>query len=79
MSLRKFSLPSALEHDLQQRGIIKFFLREEGYGFIIPDDGGDDIFFHITSCIDELKKKDLVAYHAVPGPKGRIAKNIIKI
>ena len=29
-----------------QYGKIKFYNREKAYGFIIPDDGGKDMFFH---------------------------------
>ena len=31
-------------------GRIKFYLSSKGYGFIQPDDGGPDIFYHI-SCL----------------------------
>lgn len=33
-----------------ETGVIKTFSAERGYGFIIPDNGENDLFFHATKC-----------------------------
>jgi CspA family cold shock protein len=40
------------EEKWQMVGTVKFYNEAKGFGFIAPDDGGKDIFVHITSCAD---------------------------
>lgn len=36
-------------------GRIKWFSDARGYGFVTPDDGGADVFFHRTDIVEELR------------------------
>ena len=35
-------------------GIVKHFNTDRGFGFIVPDSGGGDLFFHISSVADGI-------------------------
>jgi len=52
-------------------GRIKWCDFGKGFGFISPEDGGDDLFFYITDVNDEhindLDKGRMVAYELVEG------------
>ena len=58
--------------------------RDEGYGFIKQDDGGDkDVFFHASSVaepgFDDLQPGDAVTFDVEEGPKGPAATNVTKV
>jgi CspA family cold shock protein len=61
-------------------GRVKWFNNAKGYGFILPDEGGDDLFAHYSSINMEgyktLKAGQSVDYEVLDGPKGSHAINI---
>ena len=56
-------------------GTVKWFNERKGYGFIIPDDGSDDLFFHHSEIQTEgrasLNEGQKVEYEMGKGEKGR--------
>ena len=62
-------------------GTVKFFNETKGYGFITPDDGGKDLFVHI-SAIEEgmtIADKDKVEFEVGEGKKGPCAVQVKKV
>jgi CspA family cold shock protein len=65
-------------------GVVKWFNATKGFGFIQPDDGGDDAFVHISAVqqagLQGLNDGQKVEYELVPGRDGRTAAdNIVLI
>ncbi len=63
-------------------GTVKWFNDSKGFGFIAPDDGGDDVFVHHTGIQAEgfksLSEGDKVTYEVTQGPKGLQAEKVVK-
>ncbi len=57
-------------------GTVKFFNDSKGFGFITPDQGGKDVFAHVSGLIDEIREGDSVSYEVEDGKKGPSAVNV---
>ncbi len=60
---------------MANQGSVKFFNAEKGYGFIKPDDGGRDIFVHVTAVeragLGSLNEGQRIAFEVEPDKKGK--------
>lgn len=56
-------------------GTVKWFNSTKGYGFIAPDDGGKDIFVHISAVeragLQALNDNQKISYDLLTGRDGR--------
>lgn len=64
-------------------GTVKWFNNAKGYGFILPDAGGEDLFAHYSTISMEgyktLKAGQQVSYDIIQGAKGLHATNIASV
>jgi len=61
-------------------GTVKWFNDSKGFGFITPDEGGEDLFAHFSAITMDgfktLKEGQKVTFDVTTGPKGKQASNI---
>ena len=65
---------------MRQSGTVKFFNQSKGFGFITPDEGGKDVFVHISaverSGVPMLDEGMRVSFETQPDPSGKGPKAI---
>jgi cold shock protein len=75
---RSLTQLSTREEKLAMTGTIKKIIRQKGFGFITPDDGSEDVFFHRGSLaprtqIEDFNEGDTVQFQTRKGDKGPVA------
>ncbi|MDQ0189551.1 cold-shock protein [Alicyclobacillus cycloheptanicus] len=65
------------------RGTVKWFSSEKGYGFITPEDGGNDVFVHFSAINSQgfrtLNEGDQVEFDVEEGQRGLQAANVERL
>lgn len=59
-----------------KEGIVKFFNKTKGFGFIHDATSGEDIFVHQTGLIDDIYEDNKVQFNIERGKKGLNAVNV---
>lgn len=79
----KKSVNSGIDNGAIKTGSVKWFNSEKGFGFIAPDEGGEDLFVHYSEVNSKgrvfLREKQKVQFEVGEGPKGPCAKNVSKV
>lgn len=62
------------------KGTVKWFNDAKGFGFVTPEEGGEDLFVHFSAIQGDgfktLKEGQVVEFEATKGPKGMQASNV---
>ena len=66
----QFEYTTFSERFFMTTGVVKWFNRSKGYGFIKPDDGSNDVFVHFSAIqaegVKDLKEGEKVEFEIVP-------------
>ena len=64
------------------KGKVKWFNNQKGYGFIVPDDGSNDVFVHHSVIQGDgyktLNEGESVEFESASGPKGAQATSVVR-
>ncbi|WP_276499688.1 cold-shock protein [Pontibacter litorisediminis] len=61
------------------KGKVKFFNGEKGFGFIKDENNSQEYFVHVTGLVDEIRENDEVTFELKEGKKGLNAVNVKRV
>ena len=68
---------------MKEKGIVKWFNEQKGYGFITRDNGGSDVFVHYSAIkgngFKTLEEGQEVEFEVTRGLKGLQAQEVVKL
>ena len=64
------------KYNTMNKGTVKFFNDEKGYGFIKDDETGKEYFVHVSGLADKVEQNDKVSFDLEQGKKGINAINV---
>ena len=59
-------------------GKVKFFNERKGFGFIIDDEGQQEVFVHVSGLVDKIRENDPVSFDVTEDNRGKKAINVRK-
>lgn len=59
-----------------EKGTVKFLNESKGYGFIKRENGEQDIFVHVSQCLEEIQENDEVVFEVQESQRGLNAANV---
>ena len=68
------SAPNANQQTIKT-GVVKFFSRSKGFGFI-QEENGNEVFVHISALKSQIRESDRVTFNLAPGKRGVNAVNV---
>jgi CspA family cold shock protein len=70
------------DFELRQIGKVKWFNENKGYGFILQNEGGRDVFVHYSEIKEDgyrtLAEGEVVEFDVAESPKGPQAKDVVR-